>query len=1022
MSDAAAAAPAVAGLSPKNPFPGLRPYEEQDATWFFGRGREINELLKRLRRVRFLSIVGPSGCGKSSLVKAGLLLGVRGGYLDAQWQTAAFRPGERPMDNLAAAIAFSRVSSASDIRKTLDSGPMGLASSINSQKLPPGTNVLILVDQFEELFQFVQRKGEEAEEEAKAFLKLLLTAAASDNPAVYVTVTMRLEWLAECAAYPGLAEAMNEGLYIVPQMTRRQFQQAILGPVEAAKGSITSGLLDRLLNDIDGRTDQLPVLQHALMRMWPQRVEGKPLDSALYDAVGTFSNSLSGHAEEIFSSLNPEEQKAAEWLFRSITQVFKNRRVRRPRPLGEIADSTPARFDDLKRVVKAFAKEGRSFLVTTPGELTEASVIDISHEAIIRQWNRLEKWVADEADTLSRIAHLEEDVGDWERGERKNRAVLYRGSVLARAEQLRPRLKHPSGALDFLHASRRADRVRRILGRDLPALALVAFLVWAGVLVKKKRDADIEARLRTQKLQSEIQAAETKQEYSQSLQNLVYGPAVGTKPRATAPGEIALTYAKAQLPIANNLVKPLRQLGYKVRKSPAESLSSEQTLVGYFHDEDSVAAEKVAALLRVTLAGPVVVVKEGSSSGSPTNLEIKLSSAAEQIAQTRVKHLVVLMMESRSFDFMLGFLKSPGYAIDGLTGTETNPDTTGASVSVSPTAAFQGQLDPDPPHAFPDVNVQIFGNAQGQVNGPLMQGFVKSYYAAKNDVSHSHVIMKAMIPSKLPVLTTLARNFAVSDRWFSSVPGSSIPNYFFVLSATSGGSLTPLASNDTTVFELLDKFGITSKLYYSDSTLAFAFRKLFTTPQHLATYNQFLEDCRTGNLPAYSFVEPRHADADDPHGGELLASDQHPDHNVQAGEQLIAAVYNAVRNNPSVWESTILVITYSQHGGLYDHVAPPATVSPDGKLAVAGPNIPPFDFKRLGVRVPAVIISPYIEARTIDHMVYDHTSVIATARKLFLGNAAQTNFLTQRDRNANTFEHLLTRKTPRTDAFRFDLQ
>jgi phospholipase C len=154
-------------------------------------------------------------------------------------------------------------------------------------------------------------------------------------------------------------------------------------------------------------------------------------------------------------------------------------------------------------------------------------------------------------------------------------------------------------------------------------------------------------------------------------------------------------------------------------------------------------------------------------------------------------------------------------------------------------------------------------------------------------------------------------------------------------------------------------------------------------------------------------------------GTARIANDEHADHDMEAGEQLIHDVYQAIRSNKEVWESSILVITYSQHGGFYDHVPPPTTVSPDGVIAQdPGQNvakIKAFDFTRLGVRVPAVIISPYIEPGTVDHTVYDHTSVIATARKLFLGKAAATSYLTERDRLANTFDHLLTRATPRTD-------
>jgi hypothetical protein len=214
---------------------------------------------------------------------------------------------------------------------------------------------------------------------------------------------MRLEWLNEFSSYPGLSEAINQGGYLVPQMTRRQFQQAILGPIDAARGSITATLTDRRLNDLDGRTDQLPVLQHVLMRMWRKKKPGTPLDVDDYEATGTLSRNLSNHAEEVFGSLDKQEQEAGEALFRSITQVSKNRKLRKPMPLGQIADATGAPMERLRKVVGAFAAEGRSFLVVSPGALNRDSIIDISHEALIRQWGRLGNWVADEAELVSRV-------------------------------------------------------------------------------------------------------------------------------------------------------------------------------------------------------------------------------------------------------------------------------------------------------------------------------------------------------------------------------------------------------------------------------------------------------------------------------------------------------------------------------------------------------------------------------------------------------------------------------------------
>ncbi len=397
----------------------------------------------------------------------------------------------------------------------------------------------------------------------------------------------------------------------------------------------------------------------------------------------------------------------------------------------------------------------------------------------------------------------------------------------------------------------------------------------------------------------------------------------------------------------------------------------------------------------------------------------------------KIKHLVCLMMENRSFDHMLGFMATPQYPVDGLTGAEFCRDSTGEPVKVSDDAAVAGDFTPDPGHHYPDVNMQIFGNYQGSPAGPLMQGFVKAYEQHTHSVPKSHRIMRCYDPAdphKIPAIVKLAKEYANCDRWFSSAPGPTLPNRAFLHAATSIGrvDMNPIWRNmSKTVYELLDENGVTSTIYYSDWTVAMTFKNFASNQSKwFATFDDFLEDCEHGRLPSYSLIEPRYNDCDG--GGNCGACDQHPDHDIRAGDRLIWNVYDALRNGPG-WENTLLAVIYDEHGGLYDHVTPPATVNPDGKIATnvseniqTTPPIPSFDFTRLGVRVPGILISPWIERSTIDHTVYDHTSVIATARKLFLGDQWQDKFLTERDRRANTFDHLLTRTEPRDDAPELD--
>jgi phospholipase C len=386
-----------------------------------------------------------------------------------------------------------------------------------------------------------------------------------------------------------------------------------------------------------------------------------------------------------------------------------------------------------------------------------------------------------------------------------------------------------------------------------------------------------------------------------------------------------------------------------------------------------------------------------------------------------LKHVVCLMMENRSFDHMLGFLKSADYPIEGLSGTESNLDVNGATVAVTDDAIYFGGLTPDPGHSHVDVMQQLFDGASSATAGPSNTGFVKNYGAITNDAGNSHRIMKCFNQTRLPILSSLAQQFCVCDHWFSSVPGPTFPNRTFAHAATSIGrvDMSPIGyvGISKTIYELLDDNGISARIYYNDTTLAATFpRLMLKMNSFFGTFQSFLDACKNNSLSTYSFIEPRYntLSVEDLF---FSASDQHPDHDVEQGEKLIQQVFAAVWSNPDVRNSTLLVIIYDEHGGLYDHVPPmQRTVNPDGKNWAGAPGNPdpPFDFTWLGVR-PAVLVSPYVRAGSIDSNVYDHTSVIATTAKLFLQNAPPA-FLTQRDKNARTFEGNLTLDAPRTES------
>jgi len=264
--------------------------------------------------------------------------------------------------------------------------------------------------------------------------------------------------------------------------------------------------------------------------------------------------------------------------------------------------------------------------------------------------------------------------------------------------------------------------------------------------------------------------------------------------------------------------------------------------------------------------------------------------------------------------------------------------------------------------------------------------------------------MQSLDSALVPVLTTLARNFTVCDHWFSSVPGPTWPNRFFLHAGTAKGFLvtpeTPaqLVSqfwtspyDMPTIFESLTDRGLTWTVYFDDYAQAFALRRLHPYGDRFQRYEQFAQDVARGTLPTYAFIEPRSFSAPG-----YPANDQHPPHNLLEGEKLIAEVYDTLRADDKLWRHSLMVVLYDEHGGFYDHVPPPAAVSPDASRAQPSG----FAFDRLGVRVPAVLVSPWVAAGRVDHTVYDHTSVPATIKKMF----GLPRFLTARDAAANTFD------------------
>ena len=412
------------GIDPKfNPFPGLRAFLTEEDYLFFGREEQVNELLSRLRQYRFLSVLGASGSGKSSLVRAGMLPALEGGAMTSagsHWEIGIMRPGGNPVQNLAKALfemdlyAFEEDEAIFHLQATLKRSGLGLVEAIKQSEIEEGANLLIVVDQFEELFRF-SRSGQSQDEQAAAFVKLLLEASRQSDISIYVAITMRSDYIGDCAQFPDLTESVNEGEYLVPRLKRDQRRTAIEGPIKVAGGEIAPRLTQKLLNDFGNDPDQLPILQHALMRMWDKWVENRGPDDSLdlqhYDNIGGMEGALSQHADEVLEESGSDSEKlATQKLFQALTERGgDNRGIRRPTRLADLSEIIGVELDVLKAIVERFRKPGRTFLMP-PVEvaLEEETVIDISHESLMRVWVNLRQWVETESQSARIFVRLAE--------------------------------------------------------------------------------------------------------------------------------------------------------------------------------------------------------------------------------------------------------------------------------------------------------------------------------------------------------------------------------------------------------------------------------------------------------------------------------------------------------------------------------------------------------------------------------------------------------------------------------------
>jgi energy-coupling factor transporter ATP-binding protein EcfA2 len=403
-----------------NPYVGLRPFDVDESLLFFGRNDQTLELLQRLHKHHFVAVVGSSGCGKSSLLRAGLIPALKAGYLvddSDNWFIAIMKPGQNPLYNLAESLLL-QVNPQPDltavsglVQKIEEEGADAILNVISQIRKENNTNFFLLVDQFEELFRFsMDQKDIDKKDEAIDFVNIILELSKQSVVPFYVVITMRSDFIGDCSQFFGLPEAMNKSQYLVPRLNRVQLKTVIEGPAKLYGGKLDSALTSLLLNELGKVKDELPLLQHALMRIWDYEEKinkSGALDLEDYSKIGGIEKALSNHADEALKEMSETELKITKTIFQALTSIDENgRKIRRPVLLSQLKELTGADEEQLLKIIKNFIDDKRSFLMINNVGDTIDKIIDISHESLIRQWNTLSKWVDEEGKSVANYIQL----------------------------------------------------------------------------------------------------------------------------------------------------------------------------------------------------------------------------------------------------------------------------------------------------------------------------------------------------------------------------------------------------------------------------------------------------------------------------------------------------------------------------------------------------------------------------------------------------------------------------------------
>jgi len=426
-----------------NPFKGLEAFQQRDAQFFFGREELVNKAIAKLKQVNFLAVVGASGSGKSSLIRAGVIPKIRSGALPGseKYPIIIFTPGAQPVDALATRLHPLLQSGDKDYSEkqiALDLAQPEAIIRLTDELLadfPDDARLLMVIDQFEEAFTRA------ADIDREPFLNLLHTAALEPASRVEIIITMRSDFFGHLSRYPEIATLFEgQHLLIVTEMTPANLLRAIEGPAQAVQLEFETGLADRILNDVQSQPGSLPLLQYALRELFKRR-DGLKLTNAAYDEIGGVQQALAQHAETIYQSLTPERQSIMQQVLLRLIEVGESGEATRRRVAREelnFREIPPEAIDSILDLLTA--PEARLLIASREIQAGSADPnqqpttwIEVSHEALIREWERFKTWVSASAENLRYESEIRKAAADWEASGRDT-AYLLRGRRLTRAE------------------------------------------------------------------------------------------------------------------------------------------------------------------------------------------------------------------------------------------------------------------------------------------------------------------------------------------------------------------------------------------------------------------------------------------------------------------------------------------------------------------------------------------------------------------------------------------------------------